>query len=266
MYAISPDKSKIVFVKNRGGSDVNLWIQELAGGSPSGPPWRLTDGPAFTAVPAFSPDGSYVAYSARNRVATDIWIVSSSSGSPTRLTDSRKTDSHPAWSPEGNALALISERSGSAQIWIAPVQDGKRTGSDRMINTGEVAAFLPTWSPDGKKIAFLGRRQNNYDVWMVAVDGGSPPEQLTSKGKVKHLQWVKSGDLFVSADWGGSKTGLYIVSPMTRAVSLFQPYLDFGKPDGSGIFEVSPDGCLVVFSRESQKGDIWLLKAKSQCF
>jgi serine/threonine protein kinase len=57
MCAISPDKNKIVFVKNRGGSDVNLWIQELAGGSPSGLPWRLTKGPGFTAVPAFSPDG-----------------------------------------------------------------------------------------------------------------------------------------------------------------------------------------------------------------
>jgi len=36
MASISRDKTRIVFVRNRGGSDVNLWIQQLSNGSPSG--------------------------------------------------------------------------------------------------------------------------------------------------------------------------------------------------------------------------------------
>lgn len=85
---------------------------------------QITSGPYDDSSPAWSPDGSQIAFvsnrsenpdSNRN---TDIFLVSPEGGEPKRITSNKGSDSSPAWSPDGRFVACISSLKPDL-IWYA---------------------------------------------------------------------------------------------------------------------------------------------------
>src|SRR4030081_752639 len=80
--------------------------------------------------PQISPDGRSVVYTVgtpemdSNRVARNIWIVSTApGGQPRQLTHTGK-DTRPQWSPDGKKIAFISSRETVSQIYVMGAQGG----------------------------------------------------------------------------------------------------------------------------------------------
>jgi len=70
--------------------------------------------------PAFSPDGSRVAFVRSNigGMVSELYVVPTSGGKARRLTfDQRTIWSLPAWMPGGNEIVFTSSRSGSPSLW-----------------------------------------------------------------------------------------------------------------------------------------------------
>ena len=164
----------------------------------------------YTADPAVSPDGKYMAF-VSNRAGeadTDLWVQSLSGDQPVRLTRDPANEFLPEFSPDGTEIVFVSRGKDRSGIFVVPTQggeprritrggwrprwspDGKwiacsvgsktylvpaEGGEPRQFRPEFLTAVLPAWSPDSKYIIFMGKRyseQELNDWWVAPVEGG----------------------------------------------------------------------------------------------
>lgn len=134
--------AQIAFFSNRNNSS-GIYLMDADGANPV----RLIGGGS----PAWSPDGSQIAFPGGNGVGSDIFIVDVNGSNLRRLTEKRIDQSKfPAWSPDGTKIAFVSNRSGNWDIYVMNA-DGK---NPKNLTWDLLDEDRPSWSPDGKKIAF----------------------------------------------------------------------------------------------------------------
>ncbi|MDX1625352.1 MAG: amidohydrolase family protein [Wenzhouxiangellaceae bacterium] len=122
----------------------------------------LTSGIAWDFQPAFSPDGTRIAFISDRGGAENVWIMDADGESPEQVTDERAQLVHnPAWSPDGEFLAArkgyVSARSIPAgSIWMYHRSGGsglelveRLHGESSQKNIAE-----PSFSPDGRYVYF----------------------------------------------------------------------------------------------------------------
>ena len=249
----------MAFASDRHGS-YDLWLQPIAGGRLVGQPRRLTDHAESVGVPAFSPDGRWLAYHRVVDEQREIWVVPVGSGAPQRVTDHPANEVHPAFSPDGSMLAFVSDRDGVDHIWAAPLEEGPRIGEATRLTRGDASHLFPVWSPDGTRIAFVVEGGYANEVAVVEVRGESEPLFVTDGAGARRVQWAPSGDeLLVGGAWGTDRVTLRLVSIGDGSTRPLGPPLDLGAADlESHIFGWDASGRILAYGVSEKKGDIWL--------
>ncbi len=104
----SPDGSQVVFDQRTGANEsfTERWTQIWKTDVGTNELTPLVQGDKASYYPAFSPDGSWVAFVQRNGKANDLWVVPSGGGEPTQLTTTGVVTA-PAWSPDGKHIAFF---------------------------------------------------------------------------------------------------------------------------------------------------------------
>ena len=131
---------------------------------------RLTT--AGGADPAWSPDGSKIAFSTNRDGNAEIYVMNADGSAQARLTNRPSaTDIFPVWSPEGDKIAFASfnccPSGANYDIWVMNAD-----GSNQVNITNHPAEdIFPSWSPDGTRIAFQTNRDGNREIYVVNVDG-----------------------------------------------------------------------------------------------
>jgi hypothetical protein len=158
----SPDGASIAYhVFDQPGAIVNIYLVPSAGG----PSELLLDDSGPNRWPAWSPEGTQIAFSSDRSGNTDIWVMAA--GDPVQLTFDPEADAHPAWSPDGNRIAFASTRGGSGEydIWVM-----SSTGENPAPLTVDPARdWFPSWSPDGTEIAFESQRTGGSEIWLIST-------------------------------------------------------------------------------------------------
>ncbi|GAB3740825.1 VWA domain-containing protein [Amycolatopsis oliviviridis] len=148
-----------VFTELRGGDTTDIWSADARGGDRR----DLTNRPdADEADPAFSPDGTSLAYTefgtgeSRN---SQIIVANGDGGAPRPLTGGAggsKRERHPAWSPDATKIAFtrtVSAGEGSDSfVRIVRVADGRPLGDIPIPAHLRGDDSQPVWSSDGTKI------------------------------------------------------------------------------------------------------------------
>ncbi len=103
-------------------------------------------------TPAWSPDGSFIAFSSNAGGSVDIWILELSSDKRTRLTQDQWIDLHPSWHPNGEKITFQSKRpqTNSNQLdWEIWSINTNGTGLRRQLDR---PAQTASWSPKGDQL------------------------------------------------------------------------------------------------------------------
>jgi TolB protein len=149
---ISPDNSRIAFASlAREGWSIRMYSLDLD---------RLVSFPGGSAggsnqSPAWSADGTKIAFSSARSGDPEIWVADASGGNLHKLTSFRGPDVSPSWNPKTNAqIAWTSGRTGLPQIYIMD-QDGANI--QRLTDGGY--AVSASWSPSGDLLTFSWNRK-----------------------------------------------------------------------------------------------------------
>ena len=104
--ALSPDGQEIVYVLRTTDAAADQNVTALwRVGSGDGDPQQLTTGPADSA-PAWSPEGSSVAFVRAGDGPAQVWLLPARGGEPKSLTDLPLGAGRPVWSPDGSRIAF----------------------------------------------------------------------------------------------------------------------------------------------------------------
>jgi len=186
----SPDGTTIVFNSDRDGGIMRGYLV-----SPDGSTLRRIRADVWIEYPAFSPDGTRIAFMGHEIGDYDIYVADLATGEVAQLTDTPGSDGWPAWSPDGSTIAFASERDDclhAAQdlpCWITgdvgehhDIWLMNADGSNERRVTPEFGQFV-TWSPEGEYLLVSG-----YSLYVirpggtgradVAKDAGGIPDWL----------------------------------------------------------------------------------------
>jgi len=130
---------------------------------------KLTPDTTSASDPAFSPDGSRIAFVSQRDGNAEIYIMNADGTGSTRVTNDPQPDGRPSFTPDGQALVFHSARNGGKQqIWAVNVD-----GSGVTQLTRDSVNSSPTISPDGQTIAYVSTRNKDTDIWLMARDGSN---------------------------------------------------------------------------------------------
>jgi dipeptidyl aminopeptidase/acylaminoacyl peptidase len=170
-----PVVARILFVSERTGNP-EIWLLDEQGREV-----QLTSHASPDLAPAWSPDGTRVAFESLRDGDSEIYVMDADGSNPVNLTRNPVEDRAPCWSPDGDRIVFESDRGGATDIYIMNV-DG--TGQVR-ITLGPGLCFAPQWERGGWGIVFsriegdtnengLLDRGDMAALFAVSADGGSP--------------------------------------------------------------------------------------------
>jgi tol-pal system beta propeller repeat protein TolB len=231
--AFSPDEERIAYVA--GGADgshlTRVWVADAALEKPVLIPSQAR---RFSnegrMVPAWSPDGTRLAYIENQGGRFEIFVVGIDGEKGRCLTPGEGKHARPQWSPDGVHILFDSDRDGDWDVYLmkadgtgvvqltnAPAEDvfaswspdaehilftSDRDGVSQLyvmthdgkdvhpISRSGARAWNASWSPDGRHIAFVSDRNGFNSIWVMTVDGEHERQLSTSEFRDGRPTWV----------------------------------------------------------------------------
>jgi hypothetical protein len=188
------------------GETYNLYFGNLEDGSSQ----LIRQG---ASQPAFSPDGSRIAFISWSGGAGRGLVTANRSGGNETLVSSAPEDKLPAWSPDGRTILFFTRRAGdrASQMYLTEADTRGIAESQRFVSEGEYPTWgadgqvvfrakgrvgiglrlagaaldnvrtltdrdedtAPALAPDGQTVAFMSRRDGNWEIYTIRADGSN---------------------------------------------------------------------------------------------
>jgi len=189
---ISPDGSRLAFASlDRNGWAVRMYSLELG---------RMVSFPAgggggTNQSPAWSSDGTKIAFSSSRSGDPEIWVVDANGGNLHKLTSFLGPDVAPTWNPRTNSqISWVSGRTGLPQIYIMD-QDGANI--QRLTDGGY--AISPSWAPNGAMLTFSWNRKygpgapGGQDIYVMDIASKRWLQLTHDAGSNDFPSWAPDG-------------------------------------------------------------------------
>ena len=193
----------------------------------------LTPGSFQPAMPAWSPDGTRIAFSS-GAGARDIQVMNANGSGVTNLTNTAESETNVSWSVTGK---IAYER--AAQIWVMNA-DG--SGQAQFSGITQASPTGPAWSPDGMKLAF----SSGGEIWVINANGTNELRLTTTASTDTDPAWSPDG---LKIAFAKSGSGVSVINADGSNELLLS---------GGGAPAWSPDGTKIAYRGTS---GIWTMDA-----
>jgi len=190
--------------------------------------------------PAWSPDGSQIAYVSFEHERAMVYIQSLRTRQRLLLADFPGSNSAPTWSPDGKRLALVLTRDDNSQIYVVN-DDGSNL---HRITYTDAIDTEPDFSPDGKTLLFTSDRGGSPKVYRVPVEGGTAVRESFETGNSFSPRFHPDGKGFVFSLFTGGKFYIATQDLESNQVQILTAGGWERKPS------YSPNGKLILFATE----------------
>lgn len=161
-----------------------LWLMPAEGGAAR----RILDDGYDAHAPAWSPDGTRLAFQAYYRDTWNLWTIRTDGSALTQVTSGPFDDREPHWSPDGATLAFSSDRSGNYDVWTVTLGSGALT----KVTSHGANDSMPVWSPDGREIAFVSDREAR-GIYARRLDSGAERQLAADAAVLYTPSWAPDG-------------------------------------------------------------------------
>ena len=215
---ISPDGRRVAYTVRATNWDENayetqIWLADAATGAVR----QLTHAKKSSRSPAWSPDGSQLAFISDRSDKNQIYLISASGGEADTLTSVEDGVNRFQWSPDGKRIAYTATEPKSTALKDREKKYGEfqivehdyrmaalfvidvSTKTTRTLASGAFSVGSFQWSPDGSRIAFDHAVNpspgfgGTSDISIVATDGGPVRTLVSQPGPDANPVWSPDG-------------------------------------------------------------------------
>lgn len=192
--------------------------------------------------PAWSPDGSKIAYVSFENKRSQIYYVNVSTGQRRLITSYPGINSAPTWSPNGQKMAVVLSKSGRPEIYLVDMLSG---GLTQLTNSDSINTE-PAFSPDGQSIVFTSDRGGSPQIYRYHLASGQTSRVTFDGDYNASASFVPDGSEMVllhrvsgQYDIAVQDVNSGIITPLTRSGNDISP-------------SVSPNGQMILYSTRYQ--------------
>ncbi len=238
--------SKIAFVQVQ-GKIKEIYLVDFDGSNPV----QVTRDQNLNLSPAWSSDGTQLAYVSYKSAGTKIFGVSLMDGTHRLLSGHPGLNIAPAWRPGSRDLAVTLSKDGNPDIYLV----GPSGELIQKLVQSWAINVSPSWSPDGRRLAFVSSETGNPQIYVLDIANGQKRRITYSGNYNTSPSWSPKGDWIAYSGMVGGRHNIFMI-----------------KPDGSDVRQLtrgegdnesptwSPDGRMIAFSSTRQGASaIWVL-------
>lgn len=191
--------------------------------------------------PAWSPEGSRLAYVSFENKKPVVYVHSLATGQRRAVANFPGSNSAPAWSPDGRQLAVVLSRDGGSQLFVMNA-DGSGV---RRVTSSSAIDTEPAFAPDGQSIYFTSDRGGSPQIYRIPVNGGSPQRVTFDGGYSVSPQPSPDGKTLAYITRQG---GAFRVAVLDLASGQTQVVSDGGRDESPSF---APNGRMILYAAES---------------
>lgn len=201
-------------------------------------PRTIAESPEPIMAPAWSPDGSKIAYVSFHTKRSEIFIQTLATGQRESVSSYPGINGAPAFSPDGSRLAITLSKDGSPDVYVLNLANRGLT----RLTSGLSIDTEPSWSPDGSSIVFTSDQGGKPQLYLIPASGGKAT-RLTFQGDYNARgRFSADGRSLAMVTGNGGSYRIAVMDMASRTVNAITE----GNLDESPSF--APNGSMLLYS------------------